>query len=191
MREEALRQAVEVDSRLAQLLGEREEIERERRRLSARERALDEKQAARQRELDRKAEAWREGEAQRQAVREAQAKVQMVCFSFPPHWSATAGETSESALSLVHVKDRGVRAALQACMEGTGIGLGGRDQRLAGQYSKLVLKEAWRVENTGHTPNPKPYKSYTLHPTPYALHPSPSTLHPSPNTLHPAPYTLH
>ncbi|KAJ1485311.1 hypothetical protein T484DRAFT_1945857 [Baffinella frigidus] len=139
MRKEALRQAVEVDSRLAQLLGEREEIERERRRLSARERALDEQQAARHRELDRKA----------QALREEEAKVQIACFSFPPHWSAAAGMQPEAALSLVHVTDRGVRAALQACMEGTGIGEGGRDQRLPGRYSKLVLQEAWRVENPG------------------------------------------
>ncbi|KAJ1485826.1 hypothetical protein T484DRAFT_2389820 [Baffinella frigidus] len=116
-------------------------------RLGAREKALVEEQGARQRELDRKGKALREEEAK--VKKKAAAAARRACFSLPPHWSAASEGKSASALSLVHVKDRGVRSALQACLEGTHIGDGGRDQRLTGQYSKLVLQEAWRIENTG------------------------------------------
>jgi len=69
---------------------------------------------------------------------------------FPKHWSAAMKGGSASALSLVHVKDGGVLNPLQACLEGTDIGCCGKDQKYYdGSYENLVLKEAWRVENTG------------------------------------------
>jgi len=64
--------------------------------------------------------------------------------------AAATGGVSASALSLVHVQDGGVLKALKACLEGTDIGCCGNDQKYYdGPYENLVLKEAWRVENTG------------------------------------------
>ena len=69
---------------------------------------------------------------------------------FPEHWSAPTGAGSTSALSLVHIQDGGILEALKACLEGTDIGCCGNDQKYYdGPYENLVLKEAWRVENTG------------------------------------------
>ena len=84
-----------------------------------------------------------------QLKKETSSAARRACFSFPQHWSPAAEDNSSSALSLVHVTDRGVRAALQSCLKGNHIGDGGADQRLKGRYSNLVMKEAWRVENTG------------------------------------------
>ena len=72
-------------------------------------------------------------------------------FPQQEHFSAPMGGGSASALSPVHVQDGGVLKALQACLEGTDVGWRGRNQRpqkyYDGPYNKLVLKEAWRVEN--------------------------------------------
>ena len=68
---------------------------------------------------------------------------------FPEHWSAAPKGGSASALLLVHVQDGGVLKALQACLEGTDIGRTRLHTFFDGPYEKLVLKEAWRVENKG------------------------------------------
>jgi hypothetical protein len=88
-----------------------------------------------------------------QVKKEAAAAARRSAFSVPPHWSETSLDLSARTLSLVHVKREGagseVRAALQQCLEGNAIGHGGRDQHLSGRYTRLVLQEAWRVENVG------------------------------------------
>ena len=89
-----------------------------------------------------------------QVKKEAAAAARRSAFSVPPHWSETSLDLSARTLSLVHVKREGagseVRAALQQCLEGNAIGHGGRDQQPPPDgYTRLVLQEAWRVENVG------------------------------------------
>ena len=91
-----------------------------------------------------------------QVKKEAAAAARRSAFSVPWHWSETSSDLSARTLSLVHVKREGagseVRAALQQCLEGNDVGVGGRDHSckfLLGTYTRLVLQEAWRVENVG------------------------------------------
>jgi hypothetical protein len=88
-----------------------------------------------------------------QVKKEVAAAARRSAFSVPSHWSETSSDLSAQTLSLVHVEREGagseVRAALQQCLEGNDVGVGGRDHHLPGRYTRLVLQEAWRVENVG------------------------------------------
>jgi len=115
---------------------------------AAAEKAAAEKAAAEKADAE-KAAAKERRERDKAAKRNSAA--QPSSFPHQEHLGAPTGRGSASALSLVHVQDGGVLEALQACLEGTDIGR--RDQRphtyYDGPYDKLVLKEAWQVENTG------------------------------------------
>ena len=70
-------------------------------------------------------------------------------FMRPEHWSPQPAGQSSSLFSVVSVKDEKVLKSLRRFLGGSGIGDGGKDQKVKGTYDRLKLVEGWRVENHG------------------------------------------
>jgi serine/threonine protein kinase len=66
----------------------------------------------------------------------------------PEHWAPSADPANAGGgVRLVPLQDDSILSCLQEHLCGNGIGHGGNDQQVPGDYSQLKLARAWRVEN--------------------------------------------
>jgi hypothetical protein len=123
----------------------RADVERRMEELQEKQRKLNKDEGERKR---RERQARQELEKRRAEVQKEEERVRKALSTSgapPAHWMRA--REAASPLQVVHVNDREVLSALQECLTGTGIGDGGRDQKERGTYSRLVVSNAWRVEN--------------------------------------------
>ena len=106
--------------------------------------ALKQEQVRSEKELRERGKKLREKE--QSLARQRQQMQDQHFLVRPEHWSPVNAPHA-SGLRLERVRDKGVLDALQGLLAGTGIGDGGRDQQEFGNYSRLKLAGAWRVEN--------------------------------------------
>jgi len=124
-----------------------EQLREKQAKVQQQERSIRERQAEAERLHRDKLRLLREKE---EVLRRERQAVEHSRFARPEHWSAAPSAAAGGGLRLIAIPDTarsGVFGALQAHLDGTGIGDGGRDQQQHGRYSRLKLVRAWRVEH--------------------------------------------